>query len=194
MDRCKIGSGSDLYCYNTACQKGGKQGHVTSTLFRKCAVTHVHSPHKEMKSNLVNLVVHKESAAQRLYHLQENQEVCPQAATNLPSIMRIPKTKKASSQDTSAADAIPDDVIPETDNNRPYTVAEGPTERISWEEAEARPLREVFAQNIEWKSVTTAIVGQKIQGHPTLHFLDPKKVCDRICSKWRFNDNGPANN
>lgn len=147
-----------------------------------------------MKSNLVNLVVHKESAAQRLYHLQENQEVCPQAATNLPSIMRIPKTKKALSQDTSAADTIPDDVIPETDNNRPYTVAEGPTERISWEEAEARPLREVFAQNIEWKSVTTAIVGQKIQGHPTLHYLDPKKVCDRICSKWRFNDNGPANN
>jgi len=98
---------------------------ITSTLLQKCAVTNAHSPHKEMKSNIVNLMVHQESTPQRFYCLQENQEACLQAATNLPSIMRISK--------------IRDDVIPEIDDNSPYTKTEGPTEHISWEEAEVRP-------------------------------------------------------
>ena len=138
-----------------------------------------------MKSNLADLMAHKESTAQTFYRLQEKQEACLQAATNLPSIMRISKTNK----DKSAADAIQDDVIPEIDDNSPYTKAEGSTERISWKEAEVKILREVFAQNIRSKSVTMAIVTQTIQGNPTLQSMDPKRVCDRIRSEWRFNNN-----
>ena len=129
-----------------------------------------------MKSNLADLMAHKESTAQRFYRLQEKQEACLQAATNLPSIMRISETKK----DKSAADAIQDDVIPEIDANSPYTKAEGSTERISWKEAEVKILREVFAQNIRSKSVTMAIVTQTIQGNPTLQSMglrqDPQRV------------------
>ena len=113
-----------------------------------------------MKSNLADLMAHKGSTAQRFYRLQEKQEACLQAATNLPSITRISETKK----DKSADDAIQDDVIPEIDDNSPYTKAEGSTERISWKEAEVKILREVFAQNIRSKSVTMAIVTQTIQG------------------------------
>ena len=138
-----------------------------------------------MKSNLADLMAHKESTAQRFYHLQEKQEACLQAATNLPSIMRISETNK----DKSAADAIQDDVIPEIDDNSPYTKAEGSMERISWKEAEVKILREVFAQNIRSKSVTMAIVTQTIQGNPTLQSMDRKRVCDRIRSEWRFNNN-----
>ena len=57
-----------------------------------------------------------------------------------------------------------------------------------------KALRKVVAQNVGSKSVTMDIVRQKIQGHPTLQSLDPKKVCNRIRSEWRFNDNnGHAN-
>ena len=186
----KLESGQISTAINAAWQKGGMQGHVTSTLFRKSAVTNVHSRHKEMKSNLADLMAHKESTAQRFYRLQEKQEACLQAATNLPSIMRISETRK----DTSAPDAIQDDVIAEIDDNSPYTKADVSTGRISWKEAEVKALREVFAQNIRSKSVTMAIVRQKIQGNPTLQSLDPKRVCDRIRSEWRFNDNdGRAN-
>ena len=143
-----------------------------------------------MKSNLADLMAHKESTAQRFYRLQEKQEACLQAATNLPSIMRISETKK----DKSAADAIQDDVIPEIDDNSPYTKAEGSTERISWKEAEVKILREVFAQNIRSKSVTMAIVTQTIQGNPTLQSMDPKRVCNRIRSEWRFNNNDSCAN
>ena len=41
---------------NTAWRKGGIQGHVTSTLFRKSAVTNVHTSHKEMKSDLADFM------------------------------------------------------------------------------------------------------------------------------------------
>ena len=104
--------------------------------------------------------------------------------------MRISETKK----DKSAADAIQDDLIPEIDDNSPYTKAEGSTERISWKEAEVKILREVFAQNIRSKTVTMAIVRQKIQGNPTLQSMDPKRVCDRIRSEWHFNDNDSREN
>ena len=135
----KLEAGQISTAINATWQRGGMQGHVTSTLLQKCAVTNAHSPHKEMKSNMVNLVVNQESTPQRFYRLQENQEACLQAATNLPSIMRISKTKKGTLQNTSAADRIRDDVIPEIDDNSPYTKAEGPTEHISWEEGEVRP-------------------------------------------------------
>ena len=118
----KLESGQISTAINAEWQKRrGMQGHVTSTLFQKSAVTNVHSQRKEMKSNLPNLMAHKESTAQRFYHQQEKQEVCLQAATNLPSIMRIFKTKKVLSQDTSAANAIPGDVISEIDHKSSYT-------------------------------------------------------------------------
>ena len=41
------------------------EGHVLATIFRKSAVTSVHQNHKEMKSQLADLMEHKESTARR---------------------------------------------------------------------------------------------------------------------------------
>lgn len=70
------------------------QGHITSTLFRKSTVTNVHMRHKEMKSDLADLIAHKETIAQRFYRLKEKEKACLQAASSLPHIMRSSEPKK----------------------------------------------------------------------------------------------------
>ena len=49
-------------------------------------------------------------------------------------------------------------------------------------------LKDVFCKEIENKSVTMAEVRYRIQGHPVLRRLDPKKVYDKVRNKWRFSD------
>ena len=79
------------------------EGHISSTLFRKSAVTAVHTNHQGMKGQLADLMADKESTAQRYYKLHEKQQSCIKAAAVLPSIMRT--TNKASEEGTSIAKA-----------------------------------------------------------------------------------------
>ena len=53
----KLQSGQISTASNAAWRKGGMEGHVTSTIFRKSAVTKVHTRHKGMKSDLADLVI-----------------------------------------------------------------------------------------------------------------------------------------
>lgn len=82
----KLESGQISTIINTAWKKGGMEGHVLSTIFLKSAVASVHQNHKEMKSQLADLMEHKESTATRFYHLHEKQGTCLQAGRNLPKI------------------------------------------------------------------------------------------------------------
>lgn len=75
------------------------EGHVTSTIFRKSAVTKVHTRHKGMKSDLAEVMAHKERTV-------EKEEACIQAASSLPTIMRSAEPKKGvatTSHDVSLA-------------------------------------------------------------------------------------------
>lgn len=58
-----------------------------------------------------------------------------------------------------------------------------------WNEEDVTTLKDVFSKEIQTKSVTVEVVRDMIQGHPTLCRLDPRKVYDKVCSKWRFGDN-----
>ena len=73
---------------NAAWRKAGIEGHISSTLIQKSAVTAVHTNHQDMKGQLADLMAHKESTAQRYYKLQEKQQSCIKAASHLPAIMR----------------------------------------------------------------------------------------------------------
>ena len=62
----KMESGQICTAINAALEKGGMQGHILSTLFRKSAVTNVHARHNELRSDLADLMAHKETTAQIL--------------------------------------------------------------------------------------------------------------------------------
>ena len=85
----RLASGQISTAINTSWKKAGLQGHISSTLLGKSAVTAAHTKHKDMTGQLADLMApHKESTAQRYYKLHEKQQSCIQAAAQLPSIMR----------------------------------------------------------------------------------------------------------
>lgn len=82
----KLESGQISTIINAAWKKGGMEGHVLSTIFRKSAVTSVHQNHKKMKRRLADLMEDKDSTATRFYHLHEKQGTCLEAGSNLSKI------------------------------------------------------------------------------------------------------------
>ena len=84
----RLASGQISTAINASWKKAGLQGHISSTLLRKSAVTAAHTKHKDMTGQLADLMTHKESTAQRYYKLHEKQQSCIQAAAQLPSVMR----------------------------------------------------------------------------------------------------------
>ncbi|KAJ7360076.1 hypothetical protein OS493_018060 [Desmophyllum pertusum] len=58
-------------------KKAGLSGPIHSTLLRKGAVTTCHNNHKEISSNLADLMAHKEDTAKRYYRLTENHLLKP---------------------------------------------------------------------------------------------------------------------
>ena len=49
-------------------------------------------------------------------------------------------------------------------------------ERVSWKIEELNAIKELFCKEIEAKSITMAVVREKIQNHPTLNSISPKKL------------------
>ena len=179
----KLESGQISTAINAAWRKGGMQGHVSSTLFRKSAVTTIHAHHKEMRGELADLMAHKETTARKFYPLHEKQEACLQAATHLTSVMRSSTTGRKMPEGDSRETS--DDGTPASPVCNKNTVSESSKERISWKEHDVLAIKELFANEISEQSITMAIVKGRIQGHPTLQQLDPKKVLDRVRSEWR---------
>ena len=89
----KMGSGQISTAINAAWKKGGMEGHVTLTIFRKSNVFKVHKDKKEMKGELADLMGHKVPTAEKFYRLRKKEEACVEAANNLASIIR--ESKKA---------------------------------------------------------------------------------------------------
>lgn len=182
----KLTSGQVSTAINAAWRKGGMQGHVTSTLFRKSAVTNVHTNHKEMKSDLADLMAHKETTAQRFYRLKEKEEACLQAASCLPHIMRSSEPKQGMKQKESTSKSYDDVISTAADRDAADGVLK---ERLLWNEKDVTALKDVFSKEIETKSLTMAVVKEKIQAHPTLCRLEARKVYDKVRSEWRFGKN-----
>ena len=69
------------------------------------------------------------------------------------------------------------------------TAIGGFKERMLWKEEDMIALKEIFSKEIEAKSLTLAVVREKVKGHATLYCLDPRKVYDKVRSEWRFTNN-----
>ena len=182
----KLESGQVSTAINAAWRKGGMEGHVTSTLFRKSAVTNVHTNHKEMKSDLADLMAHKETTAQRFYRLKEKEEACLQAASCLPHIMRSSEPKQGIKRNEPTFESSDDVISAAADRDGADGVLK---ERLLWNKEDVTALKDVFCKEIEAKSLTMAVVKDKIQDHPTLCRLEPRKVYDKVRSEWRFGNN-----
>ena len=134
----KLESGQISTAVNAAWKKGGMEGHISATIFRKSTVTKVHEDHKELKGDLADLMGHKTGTAEQFYRLREKEEACIEAANNLTSIIRASKEVPVSDQDT-----------PEKAENKNPLPESLPKERFSWNEEDVAAIRELFAGEIK---------------------------------------------
>ena len=178
----RLASGQISTAINASWKKAGLQGHISSTLFRKSAVTAVHTKRKDMTGQLADLMAHKESTAQRYYKLHEKQQSCIQAAAELPSIMRATSTANKVSEEGTA--------VTKVGEKNPASTRGTKEKQIMWNPQQIEAIRELFQQEIRQKSVTMQEVRDKIKDHPTLHDQDAKIVCNRVRSEWRGIQNG----
>jgi len=134
---CKLESGQISTAINAAWRKGGMERHI----FRKSAVTKVHTRHKGMKSDLADLMAHKEGTGERFYHLKEKEKACVQAACSLTTIMISAEPKKGVEDTLPTATTSHDVSLAADDRNN--------KERMLWDEEQVATLKDVFCTEIE---------------------------------------------
>lgn len=177
----------DINCNKYCLKKVGLQGHISSTLFRKSAMTAIHTKHKDTKGQLTDLMAQKEAIAQRYYKLHEKQQSCIQAAAELPSIMRTTSTtNKVSEEGTS---------MTKVEDANPASTEGSKEKQIMWNAQQMAAIRELFREEISQKSVTMQEVRNKIKDHLIPHDQDTKMsatefvvngVVSKMKTTWRL--------
>ena len=69
-------------------KKEGVTGPIHHTLYHKSAVSRCHDQHKEISSNLADLMAHQEKSAQKYYRVFEKTKSSVEASQKLHGIMR----------------------------------------------------------------------------------------------------------
>ena len=163
-------------------KKAGVDGPVHHTLYRKSAVSRCHNRHKEISSNLADLMAHREDTAQKYYRVFEKGKSSVKASQKLHQIMR--NTDESSETNQQAQTSLQEVTEDDTEIQERQNI--GKPERVPWKEESISALKTLFAEEITAQDITFACVKEKIKGDPILSTEDPKRVYDKIRAEWRF--------
>lgn len=148
---------------------------ITSTSFRKAAVTNMHENSPEMSSKLASLMAHNEATAKKYYLLTERTRASIEASQRLARLMRAePNTGETKSG--KSASSVGDK---ETSLNL--------TKRVPWTNEEVDKIKKFFGEEIQQRSVSLAAVRAKVNSHDELKDMPARRVYDKL-KKDLFND------
>ena len=141
---------------------------ITSTSFRKAAVTNVHNRNPEMSGKLANLMAHNEATARKYYLLSEKTKSSVEASKHLPRLMRAEHT----STETERAENESSDNGSDTRTLK--------SQRVLWNKSEVEKIAKIFEKEIEERNVSLPAVRAKIDSHVELHGMTPRRVYDKL--------------
>ena len=148
-----------------------------ATAFRKAAVSAVHEQREEMRSDLADLMAHKQSTADRYYLLENKGKSAVRTSKELSKIMRH-GTDQNSSNNAS-------------ENNESSSLTTSEKQRSSgrhkWTSAQVAELKCVFSSHIVAQSITTDDVKKSVLEAPTLKGMPLKKIVDKVRSYFGNN-------
>ena len=107
-------------------KKAGIKGPVHHTLYRKSAVSQCHARHKEISSNLADLMAHREGTAEKYYRLFEKNKSSVKASKKLHGVMR---NGEENDKELSTRKAVK-----ESSESELLTADSPGTERAPWKE------------------------------------------------------------
>lgn len=180
-------------------KKAELKGTPSSTLFRKSAVSSMHSldESNEARENLADLMAHNLSTAKKYYRLQEKSKSSVSASKQLRQIMR----READSEKSSSSNQFEVET-PKVLEGKQFSNSEScdafddssnlstPVERapgkVPWNKDKEFAVENLFKEEIQNQSVSMEIIRAKISANDFLKNEDPKRILDKVRSKWRF--------
>lgn len=179
-------------------KKADLEGAPSSTLFRKSAVSTMHSANdsNEAHGNLADLMAHNLSTAKKYYRLQEKSKSSVLASKQLRQVMRPNEDDESSSSKSPFPKETPkQQKQSDPENNLVASSAEDyhtKTSKASWSPGKENLVRALFQKEIGQRSVSIETVRSKISNHPDLQTENPKRVLDKVRALWRYETDTPA--
>ena len=154
-------------------KKSGIDVKVTSTSFRKAAVTAVHSGKPALSGKLARHMAHSETTAKKYYLLTEKTKESVETSKELGQLMRCDGKEHRDS----------DEKDENKSRDKEYTA--GTTEdaalkNCSWSDNDVKKIQSVFGQDIAAKTISMERVRECIQSNKELDGMSPRRVYDKI--------------
>ena len=158
---------------------------ITSTSFRKAAVTKVHTQEPELSGKLAGLMAHRETTARKYYLLSDKSKASVEASRKLGKLMR---TNDSSESETNCdlerneeehikkvAGKSTEDETEGLERNK----GEG-KKKVLWRDSDLSKVYKVFEEEIKMKSITLDTVRLRVEGNEQLNGMSPRRIYDRL--------------
>ena len=156
-------------------KKAEISGTPSSTIFRKSAITGVHSAtdSSASHSDLADLMAHNVSTAVHYYKLTEKSKSSVKASKQLQNVM-------GGENQHEEMDKEENSVAPPTEE------CQSKASKASWSPEAESLVKDLFQGEIGERSISLNTVRSKLSDHPVLQNEDLKRVLDKVRSQWRY--------
>jgi hypothetical protein len=155
-------------------KKSGIDVKVTSTSFRKAAVTAVHSGKPTSSGKLARHMAHSETTAKKYYLLTEKTKESVETSKELGQLMRCDdgEEHQDSGKEGDCKTRDKEDTAVETES--------APNRKGRWSASDFDKVKTIFAQDLAAKSITMERVRDGIESNNELHGMSPRRVYDKL--------------
>ena len=147
-------------------KKAQVQVKLTSTSFRKSAVTTVHTKNPKLAGKLAGLMAHNEATAKKYYLLSEKGKASVEASKQLKNMMRNKESSPAKESEDSSLCSKESSV----DGRKQLPCKE----RLLWTPQDVKKVQDIFIEDLERKCREKQLVG-----------MSPRRVYDRLKKELR---------
>ena len=154
-------------------KKSGINVKVTSTSFRKAAVTAVHSGKPTFSGKLARHMAHSETTAKKYYLLTEKTKESVETSKELGELMRCDGEEQQDSDkkgDSETRDK--EDTAGETEC--------ATNQKGEWNDSDFEKVRTIFGKDITAKTITMERVREGIESSEELYGMSPRRIYDKI--------------
>jgi site-specific recombinase XerD len=145
-------------------KKSGIEMKITSTSFRKAAVTRVHSDQPNLSGKLAALMAHNEATAKKYYRLTEKSKESVEVSKQLGKLMR--SNDVTESGPLSDSEVGKEGMVPQSsagDHSSLPNLAKQGSEKTPWSNEDAQKISEVFKDEISKKTISLDTVRNCIE-------------------------------
>jgi hypothetical protein len=157
-------------------KKSGTDVKVTSTSFRKAAVTAVHSGKPTLSGKLARHMAHSEATAKKYYLLAEKTKESVEASKELGEIMRCDGEERSESEKNDEKDECKSRINEEEAED----TASGRPKRVEWTDGDLEKVKATFGKDIAARVISMDRVRDGIEKSTELHSMSPRRVYDKI--------------